>query len=227
MILKLLRFESEVVIEPDAVATLQIEDRSLFARAVASLSSEKAEEAEEPYALWDDDGKKHSPRGAFLVLDSLPSIPLNDRKLLGKLYTKIAASIEEDVEAKDELAVTMSKLQSLLLDENIELWGTYEFNAAWEVGQILKAFSFQLMEEEAQPLLDSLVGFFGLCADVGLQQPLLLVNAKSFFTEEELSELASQAFFYGISLLMLESWPDGTHHDWERKTRIDQWFLEN
>lgn len=227
MILKLLRFESEIQIGADKIATLQIEDRALFSRVVESLLSEKAEEAVEPYALWDDDGKKHSARGAFLPLASLPSLPLTDRKLLSKLYAQVASSLSNDREAEEELAAASQELRSLLLDRNVELWGTYEFVDAWTVEQILKAFSFQPVFEEGQSLQGRMTGFFGLCADIDLQQTLLMVNAKSFFAEDELSELASQAFFYGIPILMLESWVDKNQHEWERKTCIDQWFLES
>lgn len=228
MKLQLLRFDDEVPVDAKAVSTLEIEDRALFARVVASLESEAAEEAEEPYALWEDEGdKKRSPRGAFLVLASLPDVPLTDKKLLGKLYSHVAAQIADDADAEGEVIAAANTLEGLLLDWNIELWGSYEFSTSWDTSQMLKAFSFQPCFEEGTPLIERLVSFFGLCADIGLKQPILMVNAKSFLAENELDELAEQAFFFGVPLLLLESWHDASTHEWERKTRIDQWFLEN
>ena len=227
MILKLLRFESEIHLGPGVVATLQIEDRSLFARVVSSLLSEQAEEALEPYALWGDDGKKLSPRGAFLVLDALPTIPLSDKKLLSKLYAHIASAISDDDAVEARVAAAMTGLESTITERNVELWGTYDFLTSLNVPQLLKAFGFQPYVEEGQPLAEQLVSFFGLCADIGLSQPLVLVNGKSFFAENALTVLAEQSFFYGIPLLLLESWNDATQYEWERKTTIDQWFLEN
>lgn len=227
MILKFLRFESELHLSTGQVSTLQVEDRALFARMVTALLSEKGEEAVEPYGLWNDDGKKCSARNALLVLDALPSVPLTDRKLLTKLYAHIASAIGSDVTLADTITSAMLGLEDLLVGQNSELWGTYEFALTWDVPQLLKAFTLQPYTEEGQPLVEQLVSFFGLCADIELSKPLVLVNAKSFFAENALDLLAEQSFFYGIPLLMLESWQDATQYSWERKTCVDQWFLEN
>ena len=227
MILKLLRFESEISLEPGRVATLEILNRRLYSRVVASLLSEQGEQALEPYALWEVNGKKKATRGALMVLSSLPAVPLADRMLLSKLYAKLSQALVEDVSRSVEVAQAAAHLEGLLLEQNIELWGTYRFGVEWDAAQMLKAFALRPETDSEEPLLDQLVSLFGLCADVGLQKPLVLVNAKSFFEPEDLSELASQAFFYGISLLLLESWADETKYDWEHKTLIDQWFLEN
>ena len=226
MILKLLRFDGELSIGPEKVTTLEIENRHVFSRVASSLISERGEEAVEPYAIWDDAGKKKTAKGAFLVLSSLPELPLNDRTLLSKLYAKLAGSIRDDIELSDKIAGTTAELKNYFLDENIELWGQYEFGSTWDVAQVLKSFSFRPAADDDQTLLERMVNLFGLCADVNLGKPILLINAKSFFEPEELSEVASQAFFYGCPLMMLESWTDDSTHDWEQKTCIDQWFFE-
>ena len=227
MILKFLRFESELTIEPGHAVTLEVENRRLFSRMVVALRSEGGEQAIEPYALWDAAGKKQAPRGALMVLNSLPEVPFDDRTLLGKLYGKLALAMNEDPVLSTELTQAATHLEGLLLDRSVEFWGNYRFDTAWNVAQMLKAFSFKPDADGEEPLLDQLVALFGLCCDVGLEKTIALVNAKSFLEPEELSELVSQAFFYGRALLLLESWPDENRYDWERKTRIDQWFLEN
>lgn len=226
MILKLLRFENEVQIGTGHIATLQIENRTVFARAVASLLSGQGEQAVEPYAIWDDGGKKRSARNFFLILSSLPDLPLKDRTLLGKFYAKVGLAVSDDIELETEVLGTANTLKNQILGMNVELWGKYDFAAQWDMAQILKAFSFVPDADDEQPLIDRMVGFFGLLADIDMEKPLLMVNAKSFFSPEDLDELASQAFFYGVKVLMLESWPDETEHAWERKTCIDRQLLE-
>lgn len=227
MILKFLRFESEIALGADHVATLQVEDRQLFARMVSSLLSESGEEALEPYALWDDDGKQMSARSSLLVLDALPTVPLTDRKLLGKLHDRIARTIADDDVLAERVGSAIAVLEELLADRGNELWGTYDFAATWDSATLLKSFAFQPRAATDEPLAERLVNFFELCADIALRQTLVLVNAKSFFAENDLELIAEQSFFCGIPLLLLESWPDETQREWERKTRIDQWFLEN
>ena len=81
------------------------------------------------------------------------------------------------------------------------------------------------MVNEGDSLLDNCIRLFGLCADVMGETPIVLVNAKSFFAENELQELLEQAIFYGIELFLIESWDDPDSYPLERKYVIDQHFL--
>lgn len=226
MKLQFLRFENEVVLSDDSVATLQVEDRLLFSRMVQSLVSGLGEQACEPYCMWDDSGKKVPPRKAFFVVDALPQVPLSDRSMLGKLYAKLEGDIDDGTLFPAELDETFLRLRQMLESSSVELWGRYEFGVDWSPALFLKAFGFQPVQEDGDTLLDNCIRFFELCVDIGFDKPVILVNAKSFFGEKDLSELFSQAIFHGIPLMLIESWSDGSMYENERKMVIDQDFLE-
>jgi len=59
---RLLRLDVDVEIQEGDISTLEIEDRTLFARVVKALLSEVGEYAEEPYLLFDDSGKRVNPK---------------------------------------------------------------------------------------------------------------------------------------------------------------------
>ena len=224
MRLKLTRLGCDVELSEERCATLQVEDRTLFTRIVRSLLSEKGEYAEEPYLLLKDDGKVYSPKGALLVINTLPELPLGDRKLLGKLYKQVIRQLELNPVLHEAIGLLAAELRSKAEEATDGLWGDYQLAATWSFESYLKAFSLSPIAGEDYSLLDNCMRFVDLWADVGDGVPLVLVNSKSFFSETELEELVSHSVFSGIRLLLLESWKDELLRDFELKTAIDQDF---
>ncbi len=224
MRLQLLRFGLEADLSPDKVQTLEILDRSVFSRVVSSLLSEAGENAPEPYAIWDDKGKRLNPKKHLLVLNELPRMPFNNRTLLNKLYGRLVAQLELSGRVEDVNEAGRRLLNSLAL-ESIDLWGTYGFDLEWNAEALLKAFSFVPSCNEADSFLDSCSAFFGFCIDIQLGMPLVFVNAKSFLTNNELDAFIEQAIFCGVEVLLLESWHDDSNHRGEQKIVLDQELL--
>jgi len=225
MRLQLLRFGTEVTFTKERVQTLEIFDRSLFARVVASLISEEGENAVEPYELWSETGKRLAPKKRLLLLNNLPRIPFDNKTLLSKLYGVITSGLETE----GRLEMVDSAGRDLLLSVaglTNGLWGRYDFGIDWSAATLLKAFSFAPDCSSANSLLENCIAFFGFCIDVKLEMPLVLVNAKSFFAPEELDALIEQAVFCGVEVLLLESWHDSDSHLNEEKTVLDQQFIE-
>lgn len=227
MKLQFTRLEETICFSTDQVVTLQIEDRQLFTRVVSSLISEEGEEAIEPYRFWENDEKKISPKKAVLVINTLPTLPLMDRVLLGKLYEHLSRTFEQGIEQTEAFAEISRQL--IMNCENLStmLWGTYSFNTSWSLATFLKAFCFGPSVDQGESILDNFISFFGLCADINFNKPLVLVNMKSFFNKNELETLFEQAIFYGIEILLLESWNDETKYQYEQKLTVDQGFVEN
>ena len=225
MKLQLLRFQCDVDLAPGCVRTLQIEDHHVFARVVESLASEKGLEAVEPYALWDEAGKKVNPKKALLLLNSLPAVPYDDKALLAKLYAYMRMQLENAPDANEGVSQLAYGILDALEAKALELWGTYSFGEDWSVEAFLKAFAFTPAINGDAMLLDRAIALFGLCADIGFQSPMVMVNAKSFFDAKELETLFQQAVFFGVRLLLLESHKDEMHYDIEQKVIIDQDFL--
>lgn len=225
MKLQLLRFGPGIDMGGGKVSVLEIESRHLFTRVIRALLSEEGEDADEPYQLWDDGGKAVAPRKALVVLNALPSIPYDNKALLGKLYGRVARLIEDDIETESKLHELGTGIADLIEGAATALWGNYSFDQPWNLEQHLKAFGFKPVCGDGETLLDNCIRFLGLCVDGGQELPVVMVNAKTFFDEDELEELYSQAVFLGVPLLLLESQHSEKRHDQERKMVIDQYFL--
>lgn len=225
MRLQLLRFGEGVELGNGKVTAIEIENCHLFTRVVRALLSEQGKDAVEPYQLWDDTGKAVSPKKSLVVLHSLPVVPYDNKTLLGKLWTKVSRLIEGDDECERLLYGLGAQISNVVEDVGIALWGNYAFEQAWSLEQHLKAFEFKPVCGETETLLENCIRFFGLCADADQSMPVVMVNAKSFFEQNELKELYSQAVFLGTTLVILDSRHDTTCYELERKMVIDQDFL--
>jgi CRISPR-associated protein Csn2 len=224
MKLKLLRLDCSIEIVPEAVTTLEIEDRKLFSRVVESLISEKGRYATEPYLLFDGN-QAVQPRGGMRVINSLPVMPPPDRGLSVKLLKKIGTQLEVDSAAWIKLSTLFGEASEIIEEAANGLQGDYCLTKDWDIETYLKAFGFTVVPRDDCSLLDNCIHMLGLCADLEPEVPVAIVNAKSFFLPEELAILFDEAVFSGISLLLLESWKDERTYTLERKVAIDQHFL--
>lgn len=220
----MLRLELDVDLGCGSVTTLRVTDKALFARVVESLLSEKGEYAKEPYLLFDEDGKRVSPKRKMLVLHTLPEVPLNDRVLVDKLLNRIRNVSEADTTIYEKIQGLSAKLNCVVEETAGFLFGDYSFAKDWDLGTYLKAFSFLPQMGKCYTLLDNCIRLVELVTDVAPEMPLVMVNAKSFFTNEELWELFDRAVFSGVQLLLLETYNDKVSYEQERLIVVDRHF---
>lgn len=222
MKLRLLRLGVDVELSIETVATLEIEDRVLFARVVSSLLSEAGEYAEEPYLLFGNDGKRVPPKRALHVVNSLPDVPLNDRAVLTKLFRFVAEQLELNPEEYEQIRELSAALREATEEIVSGMRGDYSLGIEWDYETYLKSFGLAPISGQDYTLLENCIRLFGLYADINDLSPVVLVNAKSFFAVNELNELFQQTVFSGVRLLLLESWRDSNSYSLEQKTVIDQ-----
>ena len=222
MRLRFLRLGIDVELTGNAVRTLEIEDRVLFARVVGSLLSEAGEYADEPYALFGNDDKRVAPKKAMHVVNTLPEVPLNDRALIAGLLRFVVSQSELDSRVYEQVRAMAVALEEVTDDIVSGMRGDYSLALEWNYETYLKSFGLSPVSGEGHSLLDNCIHLLGLCADIGDKAPIVLVNPKSFFSKNELEELLDQAVFCGVELLLLESWKDDRSFSRENKTTIDQ-----
>lgn len=228
MKLKFARFDSQIDLEAGHVEVLEIHERHLFTRIVSSLKSEKGEKAVEPYFLIDNE-KSVSPKGRLQLLDALPDLPTHDKGLEKLLYQRLVSEALESTDMMGldkELAMLGAKINERIRAQSLTLWGTYDFMSSWDFATYLKAFPFGVEEYDDETFLEKCIHYLDLCVDISFKKPHIAINLKSFLSEDELCTLYEQVKFHGIALLLIESWCDSRLFDGERKTCIEQGFLE-
>lgn len=221
MKLRFARLDCDVMLAKDAVTTLEIHDRRVFARIVQALISARGKFAIEPYLLFDEREKEVRPQNALLVVHSLPTLPLRDRNLLSKLYKRMNTLMELESNRYARIHQLAAQLEGEISLVAESLWGDYGLASEWSLGAYLKTYNFSSAESD-ESLLDNCIRFVDLCVDVAPDLPVVLVNAKSFFAWDELEILYDHVVFSGLELLLLESWPQSVILKNETKTVLDQ-----
>lgn len=219
-------FDNPIELSRSKIAVLQIENKALFARVVQSLLQSKGMDALEPYTVWDELGNVIPPGKAFLPVCNPFCLPWDHKSLAGGLYAKLESVLRIDEEASAKLQLLGSRLRSEICCMGFDLNGDYGFAVEWELRRFLKAFGFGIEPQEGASLLDNLIRFFDYVADMAIVETLLFVNLKTFLTEKELSSVYERLFFHGIRALLLENHESKHYNELERKTVVDQHFVE-
>lgn len=219
-------FEHSIDMRDSRVLALHIANQALFARVVSALLSGQGERAAEPYTLWGDDGKELRANNVFLPIANPFDLPWKHKRLLGALYSRF----EEALLIDEDLRLKMQELHSGMVSSvnqiGFQFNAEYDFGVEWELRHYLKAFDYGVGPREASSLLDNLIQFVDLAADVACDMVLLFVNLKTFLGKNDLLELYERMIFHGISAILIENQNSPLYTDFEKKIIVDQHFIE-
>lgn len=219
-------FDHSIDVTSSHVRVLQIANEALFARVVESLLSGRGAQAIEPYTLWGDDGEEVRPSSAFITIANPFELPWKHRSLMGALYSRIEEMLLLDEDRRLQLQELNAELCSCVCKMGFQFNADYGFKVEWGLSQYLKAFGYGIDSSESMSLLDNLIQFVDMSADMAIEEVLVFVNLKTFLTVSELNDLYSRVFLRGIRVLLLENHESRTYHEIERKTVVDQHFIE-
>lgn len=102
MKLKINGFNNEIIFESNNVAILEVKDTKCFTHIIEAINNAvNGEETNEIFLLDDEFNEINIGKETYMVID-LFNIDFNSKKILNKLYEKIADNIEkmEDIEFK-------------------------------------------------------------------------------------------------------------------------------
>lgn len=140
-------------------------------------------------------------KNAAIVIDFF-SMSLNDRKVLTKLYDRLAElSVNEDFYLKtNEIRTRLEEYISDLLFES-DLAVTYDGD--FKVQDLFKLLGVKF-EENTNGLLEKILAYIELCSGFLGLKLIVFVNLGSYLLREELEKLYEQVKYYGINLLLIE-----------------------
>ena len=219
-------FDNPICINEGRITTLQITNQRLFARICYSLLSGKGENALEPYTLWNDNDEALSPQTTFIPIVDPFDLPIKHRSLGGKIPSKLYCEMLRDEDMRLDLQNHHAKIGSAINTLSMQFNANYAFALEWDLARYLKAFDFKLDISDDASLLDNLINFIDLGADMAIDEVLLFINLKTFLTKKELQQFIERAFFREIKVLLLENQHAIIYDDLESKTTVDQHFIE-
>ncbi len=208
------------------VTILQVKNEALFARICHSLLSFKGDEAVEPYSIWDDEGCEMKAASALLVIANPFELPWRHRSLMGSLHGRLEQELLVDEEMRLRIQELGLALASSVHELGFQLNANYGFSVEWNLSSYLKAFSYEVEVPETASLLDNILSFIDLGADMAIDKAFVFINLRTFLTKNDMIALQERLFFHGMSALLLEGNPIVPHMDAVRKYVIDQDFVE-
>lgn len=216
MIVRLLRAEEEITAEEWEFVTLEIEDPHFMRALLEALNGIESEYRELVVRLG---GKSVDLIGETLVVYNPIAFDINEKATLNALYK----SIERDISANTEALVGFENALISMAEHIENLIDNYSYDIVLDrektVKDLLKLFSVRINDEGSAA--DRLVQFFRANAGLKLWRLIVFVNAKAFFRESEMMNIAAEISATHTPVIFLESKVSDKKLPHEKKVSID------
>lgn len=218
--------ERTVPLTCERVSVLRVANNTLFCRICQSLISGRGEDALEPYSIWSDEGERLGTKDAFIVASDPFALPFRHKSLLGALHSRMQDDLFADEDERARAQDLHNELAACVARLGFQLNGDYCFTVEWSLSSYLKAFGFGIDLSPDLSLLENLIRFVDLAADMAIDEAILFVNLKTFLSKNDLEVLCGHIVFHRLKVLMLENLHTGVHCGVESEIVVDQHFLE-
>ena len=220
MIVRLLRAENEISVEEWEFVTLEIENRHIMRALLEALNGIESEYRELVVRLG---GKSVDLTGETLVVYNPIAFDINEKATLNALYK----SIERDISVNTEALVGFENALISMAEHIENLIDNYSYDIVLDrektVKDLLKLFSVRINDEGSAA--DKLVQFFRANAGLKLWRLIVFVNAKAFFREGEMMNIAAEISATHTPVIFLESKASDKKLPHEKKVLIDSDFF--
>lgn len=221
MKLKINGFNNEINFESNNVAILEVKDTKCFTHIIEAINNAvNGEETNEIFLLDDEFNEINIGKETYMVID-LFNIDFNSKKILNKLYEKIADNIEkiEDIEFKNMLV----NLRNYIIQEINELPFEFIMKDEPEIVEIFKIYNLKIDMLNYKKTVEKIEFLIDILATLKIATVLIIPNLKLYLSEEELLELYKYSLYNEINLLLIEK-NSGRKLPYERILSIDENF---
>lgn len=218
--------ESSIDVADVGITVLQVDNKLYFSRVCESLLSLQGEQAKEAYTIWDQDGCEVRPDQALLIVANPFDLPWKHKDLTGNLYKRVESELLLDEGLRFEMQELQLALESAVHKLDFQFNADYKFGVEWNISSYLKAFSYGIDISDSASLLDKLISFIDVGADMAIDKVIVFINLKTFLTKNDLEQLHDRLFFHGMRTLLLENNDAPRYDDVEVKYVVDRDFVE-
>ncbi len=160
----------------------------------------------------------------FCLID-LYNFDLQNKLIISKLYKYLDKYITENTMLRlkyDQAFREFSNaIHMLLSDIDVD----FDFQQTNEVKNALSLINLMINVGD-NAIVDRLLQFIKISSEMNLYKIIVLVNAKAFFTSEELKILYKQSLYYKIPLILLENHNCDNLLENEQKLFVDENFCD-
>lgn len=189
------------VMENHNIYELIIENPNTMSKVLLELVRQIKEGEEGEFVITNKGKEINYEKESEIIIDFF-GFEINNKKVINKLYAKLNEIAEEKIEEKSDIN---SKIITVLDDITTALGYTdVDYSLEFKWIDIFKVYGLEVMKEYSS-LLEKVITYIKVLADLSDVKILMLVNVKSYFDYNELTELYNMARYNGICLLLIES----------------------
>lgn len=183
----------------DKCCSIVLEKQELFYRVLEDLAHQI--QGEEGTSVLSEEGKLLSFAKNGELLSQFIPFDMNKKALLTKITAKLnqLAVTEQFYERTQEL---LAEWEKYLMELSLELVGSFEFSKI-SADSLLKAAGLHI-DDMYDNLGEELLDYFELVQEYEGRKLFVLVNLRSYMSDEDMEEFMENILARGIQLLMLE-----------------------
>lgn len=203
---------------------LEIENKKLFSNIIYSVNSLcNKEETEEKIVLYENLHIYDFSKDVSVFFD-LFNIDFESKKILNALNKSIANSFNNEYNKKilleEKLREALQIVREYIYDFEFQL----EIKENLTLEDLLKVLSLKVDTEIMDGLKEKFIALIDVFSFLNISKLLIFVNVKSFFSNQELTEIYKHIMMRNLKVLFVESNIEDCILDYEYKTIIDNDF---
>ena len=207
------------------VNVIEISDKKLFKKITYILNKySKSIEQGNDLILFENENRIEISKN-LLVVNDFYNIDINSKKFLKLLYNDIEMQYNYEY-GEENILINSEEIFRNLKDIFYNYDFEFEYKQELKVSDILKCIGIKLNDYYYDNPFDNLLFLFELINLFKVYKVVALINAKIFFTEEELIEIYKGALQRNINILLLEYGEESELLKYENKLYVDCDFDE-
>lgn len=202
MKLKINGFTNLLNFYDDKVGVLEIKDTKCFTNIIQKINDKIEGIDNNEIFLLDDENKELKMQKEMNIILDVFNIDYNSRKILGKLYEKIAENIENS--DNTELQSKFVEIRKYIVEEINEFPFEFTMSDNIDIVNMLKLYNLKIDYLAYGSVLEKIEFLIDLNTTLNLFVILVIPNLRLFLSETELIELYKYSLYNNIKLLLIE-----------------------
>ncbi len=200
MMLQWIEMGVDIELQENKVNVIVLERQDMFSQILEDFLI-SIENAEERFVLYESGKKLNVSKSVELIFSPL-LVDLNTKRIQTYLYRELKSlSDDTSIELRE-------KVNSVIIDylDNLShnFFYPLSYNLNFDETALFKQYDIGI-KYETESLLEKMIGYIQISADICHTKIFVLINAKAYFSLEELRELHKIAFYKKIHLIMIEN----------------------
>lgn len=202
-------FESGIIV-------LEIENRYYFQKIIKSIKGVIFNPLE--ICIIDEEKLLDFSKKCDVIIDYI-ELDNSAKAIVNKLHNKIVDDVGSEIDINNDLADMVHTI-IMKLDNLINLDINISFTESKSIKDFLQFLSF--IPETAEDIMERLLDRIALVSELNLFRLIVLVNPKSYFSDENMIEIYRYALHKNIKLLVIENIHRIEKLEYERKIYVDE-----